>query len=154
MPVNPLTAPIARILRAHPDGLSEYQLLQQLEFAGLSVDAEAAISADLLLFRKHFLVMNALYRLQPVFWEEGLYLQISALRITLHITRQVQPEASRTRLPDPVGEQALRSYYLDWSEFEQSSSASVELLLNGFWQRYFAADKRFDALALFELAAD
>tara|TARA_R110002094_G_scaffold103101_2_gene102658 strand:+ start:287 stop:889 length:603 start_codon:yes stop_codon:yes gene_type:complete len=154
MPPNPLTAPIVKILRAHPEGMSEYQLLSQLEFAGLQLDKGAAGNApgnaDLLLFRKHFLVMNALYRLQPILWEEGFYLQISAL----HIHLQALPEVSNDRLPDPAGEQSIRDYYLDWGEFEQSSSESVEQLLGGFWQRYFATDKRLDALAIFELDSD
>lgn len=150
MSLNPLTAPIAKILRAHPEGMSEYQLLIQLEFDGLCLGDETGVSADLVLFRKHFLLMNALYRLQPVLWEEGVYLHISAL----HIVLQSVAEVASAGLPSPAGEQAIRAYYLDWSEFEQSSSASVELLLGGFWQRYFAVDKRLDALAVFELDAD
>ncbi|MFT5720499.1 MAG: hypothetical protein ACI9W6_000795 [Motiliproteus sp.] len=162
---NPLMTPIAKILRAHPDGMSEYQLLNQLEFEALQGDVGVGIGSDLLLFRKHFLLMNALYRLQPILWEEGVSLQISAL----HIQLQARPPEMMTGLPDPAGEQAIRDYYLDWNEFEQSSSASVEQLLHGFWQRYAATDsssidsssidsssidKRLDALALFELESD
>ncbi|MEH6471252.1 MAG: DNA-J related domain-containing protein [Halopseudomonas sp.] len=150
MQINPLTAPIAQILRDNPDGLSEYQLLGQLEFDGLRLDDEPGVSAELLLFRKHFLVMNALYRLQPVMWEEGCYLSISALCIAL----QPVADSSDMRVLNPAGEEAIRDYYLDWNEFEQSSSESVEQLLNSFWQRYFADDKRLAALAVFELDAD
>lgn len=154
---NPLTAPIARILRASPHGLSEYELLSQLQFEGLDLEQGLADDANLLLFRKHFLVMNALYQLQPVLWEEGLALSISALKIEL---QPVEPHGcagnsdGRTGLPDPAGEQAIREYYLDWREFDQSSSDSVQQLLESFWQRYFADDQQLDALAVLGLGDD
>jgi hypothetical protein len=129
---NPLTLPIARIIRNHPQGLSEFELMQQLVFDGLELDQLEGSQADLLLFRKHFLVMNALYRLQPIFWEEGLVLKISALKIELI---PVAGEPSDQLLPDAAGEQQLRSYYLDWNEFERSSDETVQRLLEGFWQR-------------------
>lgn len=147
---NPLMAPVAKILRAHPDGMSEYKLLSQLEFEALQEDVDAGIGTDLLLFRKHFLLMNALYRLQPILWEEGAFLQISAL----HIVLEPLPKEITSGLPDAAGQQAIRDYYLDWTEYAQSSSASVEQLLSGFWQHYLATDKRLDALALFELDSD
>ena len=148
MPDNPLLAPIARLLHLHPQGLSEYALMQQLEFDGLALDAEPDVSAELLLFRKHFLIMNALYSLQPVLYEEGYDLSISALHIHLHpLDMPVAPSAARTLAkPEP-----LREYYLDWGEFEKSSSAYVGKLLNSFWRRYFG-DERIDAAwAMLEL---
>lgn len=155
MLLNPLIAPIAQILRAHPEGMSEYQLMSQLEFSTLQVGVDAAVSADLLLFRKHFLLMNALYRLQPILWEEGVYLQISALHIQLQpCPQRACQQGFSQQLPKPAGGQAIRDYYLDWREFEQSNSASVEQLLDGFWQRYFNVDKRLAALAVFALDED
>jgi DNA-J related protein/DnaJ domain len=147
---NPLSAPIAKILRSHPGGLSEYELLKQLEFDCFTLDHDCAENSELLLFRKHFLVMNALYILQPIMWEEGDYLSISAINIEL---QPIAPESTNT-LPCEEGEQALRDYYLDWSQFEQSSDESVEQLLAGFWQRYFAEDKKYQALTLLELEPD
>lgn len=152
---NPLSAPIARILHATPQGLSEYELLSQLRFAGLDLEQGLADDANLRLFRKHFLVMNGLYQLQPVLWEQGLYLSISALLIKLEpVERQSvdqQGSGGGVSLPDPAGEQAIRDYYLDWDEFDQSSSESVQQLLDRFWQRYFADDQQQDALALLQL---
>ncbi len=145
MRVNPLTTPIMQILRQHPDGISEYQLLKQLEFEGLALEAE--ISPDLQLYRKHFLVMNALWQLQPVLLEEGCYLSISALKIILLAAE----DRSAETLPASAGEQAIRDYYLDWSQFDDSSAASVETLLNSFWQRYFAEERQQQALSILEL---
>lgn len=147
MDSNPLVPLIRRHLRNSPEGLSEYQLLILLELDGLRLDQEPGITAELLLFRKHFLVMNALYRLQPLLWDDGYYLSISALKIelqpmTTHVTET---------LPCRAGDQALRDYYLDWSQFERSSSASVEQLLSTFWQRYLAEDKKWEALAVLQL---
>jgi len=144
---NPLLAPIARLLHRHPDGLSEYALMQQLEFDGLALDAEPDVSADLLLFRKHFLIMNALYRLEQVLYEEGYELSISALHIQLHpLERRAASTEGIPAKPDP-----LREYYLDWSEFEKSSSAYVANLLDSFWRRYFCDERLNDAWAVLEL---
>ncbi len=152
---NPLTAPISRILRASPQGLSEYQLLNQLQFDGVVLELGQGDDASLQLFRKHFLVMNALYQLQPVMWEEGLYLSVSALMIKLEcLNHPIDSGAQATMLPNPAGEQAIRDYYLDWSEFEQSSSESVQQLLDRFWQLYYADDQQLHALALLQLDPD
>lgn len=150
MTCNPLTAPIAQILRNTPDGLSEYELLRQLAFDGLNWDQTPDCTPDLLLFRKHFLIMNALYSLQPVLWEEGYYLSISALKIELQTTSTNTNET----LPSQPGDQAIREYYLDWGQFEQSSNESVDRLLNDFWQRYFSDDKTQDALTVLHLEAE
>lgn len=144
---NPLLAPIARLLHRHAEGLSEYALMKQLEFDGLALDEEPDVSDELLLFRKHFLIMNALYRLQPVLYEEGFELSISALHIQLHPVEERNISSLDTLATlDP-----LREYYLDWSEFEKSSSVYVRRLLNGFWSRYFADDRVLEAWSVLEL---
>lgn len=148
MPDNPLLAPIARLLHANPEGLSEYALMKQLEFDGLHLDQDAAASPELLLFRKHFLIMNALYRLRPVLAEEGFEISISALHIQLHPLDSFHHSTETAIIPD---DQPLRDYYLDWSEFEKSSSDYVRALLDGFWQRYMSSDQRGEALAVLGL---
>ena len=147
MSANPLTAPILALLRLYPEGISEHGLIEQLAFdETLLGDAH---SVDLRLFRKHFLVMNALYRLQPILWEEGVYLSISALKIEL----QSLSKGAVEQLPVNAAEQALREYYLDWQEFERSSDAQVQQLLDSFWQRYFAEDGKQQALQVLGLGA-
>ncbi|MBV1788430.1 DnaJ domain-containing protein [Marinobacterium sp. D7] len=136
---NPLLVPIARLLHQYPDGLSEYALMKQLEFDGLELDADPDVTADLLLFRKHFLVMNALYRLEPVLYEQGYEISISALHIQLHPLENRSTSAQQV----PAKPHPLRSYYLDWSEFEKSSNAYVRRLLDAFWRRY-CGDNRID----------
>lgn len=144
---NPLTVPIARILHQNPEGLTEYELLTQLEFEDWGFEHD---SAQLVLFRKHFLIMNALYSLQAVLWEEGYELSISPLHIVLRPV--VNSEGSG--LPTDVAEQTLRDYYLDWGQFEQTTNDCVQQLLDSFWKRYYAEDQQREALAVLQLEAD
>ena len=82
MPDNPFKASVLILIKTAPAGLSEYDLIQRLQ------DHDAAFTFDgenpnLALFRKHFLVMNALYQLQTELFEQGMYLSISPLDIRL-----------------------------------------------------------------------
>lgn len=123
--------------------------MRQLALEQSSLQEVLGDSADLQLYRKHFLVMNALYTLQPILWAEGFCLSISPLNI------QLQPVTTPTgeTFPENAGQQALRDYYLDWEHFEQSTDRSVNKLLHSFWQRYFAKDKQDAALAVLQLEA-
>lgn len=138
MTKNPLLIPIIGILHQHPEGLSEYALLKKLESDGFELEGESGVSPDLLLFRKHFLIMNALYQLQPTLQEEAFYLNISALQIQLIPTGNITELTNSTSLSQNNLAEAdhLRDYYLDWSEFEKSSSKYVQKLLDSFWRRY------------------
>jgi DnaJ-domain-containing protein 1 len=142
--VNPLLLPVLDALRRQPSGLSEYALLKQVE-AALPPLAEAA---ELALFQKHFLVMNALYQLQMTLWqEERLWLSISPLAIEL---RSIEEQPDRQAL-QPGGEDRLRDYYLDWAEFERTGGDEVRELLDGFWRRFHAVDKLQAAFAVLAL---
>lgn len=100
MPENPFKAAVLALIRESPAGLSEYDLMQRLE------ERDPAFARDreepgLALFRKHFLVMNALYRLQAELFEEGWYLSVSPLAIRLEpaqalgLTRRCLPAARK-----------------------------------------------------------
>lgn len=154
-PLNPLIPAVLRVLRAGAlqdgdQGLSEYELLKALEADG-TVLAPAVADVDLHLFQRHFLLMNALYRLQDQLWrDERVWLTISPLRIAIErasaqAAAQVLGAAENT---------ALRDYYLDWSEFEATDGAAVASLLDSFWQRLHAHDGRAAALTTLELCAD
>lgn len=128
--VNPLLPQLLSYLRQHPDeGVTEYELMQRLQRQRLFDDIA---DDDLLaLYRKHFLIMNALYDLQDILWqEERRVLDISPLHIELHGDRA--DPADRDSGPDWYPE--LSEYYLDWSWFEQTTAADVRALLTGFWQ--------------------
>ena len=158
---NPITAIILASLKKHPTGFSEYTLIQAIEAAGVfdALDTQA----DLALFQKHFLTMNALYHLQTIFWEEeALYLSISALNIHLmpHSEESHNKEpnnkdratTSSATLPEQSRNEALKSYYLDWSHYNEADEASVIRLLNSFWQRLLNPEQRQQALDILEIA--
>lgn len=146
---NPLLPFVLRALRGTPDGVSEYELLKRIESAGAPLDIVTA-DINLALFQKHFLLMNALYRLQQSLWDdEGLWLHISPLRIAL----EVHDSETAHALSADVGI-ALRDYYLDWQQLLATDSAAVEELLTGFWRRFHAHDGRAAALLTLQLSGD
>ncbi len=149
MQSNPLVATILQILRENPNGFSEHQLLTRLALEDSALQSLLGDTTELQLFRKHFLVMNALYTLRPRLMAEGFCLNISPLKIQLQSVLTPFAEG----LPDTGGQHALSDYYLDWRHFEQSSSDSVDKLLRTFWQRYFVDDKQQAALAVLQLEA-
>lgn len=148
---NPLIPLVLQLLREQPDGGSEYELLKRIEngsehFTVLSDDSQLA------LFQKHFLLMNALYRLQQMLWDdEQLWLQISPLRIALN---KMERSINEKNIAPSDSVDTLRNYYLDERNFANADSASVAALLTSFWQRYHAHDAQFEALQTLELASD
>ncbi|AZZ96662.1 DNA-J related domain-containing protein [Pseudoalteromonas sp. R3] len=81
---------------------------------------------DKALFKRNFLLMNALYQLQQEFAERGYYLQVEAMDIRLF----EQQARATLQNQDP-----LRNYYLDWRNYDASKD-EVTALLTQFWQRY------------------
>ncbi|BBN80101.1 molecular chaperone DnaJ [Pseudoalteromonas sp. A25] len=76
------------------------------------------------LFKKNFLIMNALFQLQQELINEGFYLHVSSMHIQL----------SEHKKNTPIGKDTLRDYYLNWANYETSKQEIVELL-DSFWQR-------------------
>lgn len=146
---NPFKASILALIKVSPTGLSEYDLIQRLQEydQAFAFDGE---SPNLVLFRKHFLVMNALYQLQTELFNDGWYLSISPLDIRLAPV----PGAGISALPTGNAVAPLRAYYLDWENFSQTSRADVETMLNRFMERYLAIDERLEALQTLELPAN
>ncbi len=119
--VNPVLPQLLQELRLHPEGVSEYYLMQQMERQGVFDDMEA--EGALALYRKHFIIMNALYDLQNVLWdEEGRVLSISPMQVALH-----EPGTDWEQYkPNPD----LSSYYLDWHNFETTTAEDVATLMH------------------------
>ncbi|MCK4704833.1 MAG: DnaJ domain-containing protein [Gammaproteobacteria bacterium] len=143
---NPLIPDILSLLHQHPEGISEYLIIQSLE-TQLAFD-EIADDYQLAIFQKHFMVMNALYRLQKNLWlEEQLLLEIAPLKIQLifNITRSDNSQLSE------VVNGKLSEYYLDWSQLENTDKEAVEALLESFWKLYLNAENRTAAFEILEL---
>jgi hypothetical protein len=146
---NPFKSEILAQIMARPAGISEFELVECLPKIHplLSAGREGR---NLILFRKHFLVMNALYQLQSELFEQGRYLAISPLEIRL----EPAGNSEVASLPSDGAAAALREYYLDWNQFEQTDDTEVNDMLTRFWGRFLAIDKRLEALETLGLPAD
>ena len=83
------------------------------------------------LFKRNFLIMNALYQLQQQLLPKQ-YLLVASLHIEL-VENLDQVTLSEN---DP-----LRAYYLDWQNYDTSLS-EVKSLLDDFWQAFNTAPVR------------
>lgn len=151
---NPIIDSIYAILQSSPSGISEYALLSCLqEDESITIfrdDFFTVADASVVLFRKHFLIMNALYQLQTKLINEGQCLLVSPLNIRLVPIN----DSDETNLSKENVGQKLRNYYLDLSHIDQTEKAEVDGMLDGFWQRYVANDKRYGALQTLGLSPD
>lgn len=142
-----LACRILALLQAHPAGLGEYALLQQLRRDGGQLLDPASLSDSLALFRNHFLIFNSLYRLRDELWRrQQAHLSISTLRIQL-LPYAAAGEAAL------IDDDPLRRYYLDMEHFHRTGAEEVERLLGTFWQRLRGGDDHDAALQLFGLTA-
>lgn len=141
-----LPAFLLQQLRLQPEGLSEYQLISLLREQQWPLFAEADLREPLSLFRTHFTLFNALYRLDEQLMADQLQLDISPLCIRLLPRSAGRPELART---DP-----LRSYYLDLQQLEDTDREQVAAMLDGSLARLQGKDEQKVALTCLGFAAD
>ncbi|MDK9738042.1 J domain-containing protein [Vibrio sp. D404a] len=149
---NPLLWPIMEVLKKQPSGWKVHTLAAHLNDLDLVPILDAKPEKDL--FKKNFLIMNALYQLQETLFPES-WLQVQAMDIELMHGRYYANGHSI----DP--EDPLRDYYIHWENYE-AEEGEVKRLLNEFWSRYrkFVGGEhmgdmdRDKALSLFELPLD
>lgn len=138
-----MTALHQELLRAK-SGLSEYELLQALRRAGSPLVPPRPVTDNYELFRLHFRVFNALYRLRDQLRaEQRAELIISALRIEL---RPYLRARAGLVVADP-----LRAYYLDLTQLETTTPEDVADLLNHFWALVNGESELLEALRLLGL---
>ncbi|QMV61636.1 DNA-J related domain-containing protein [Pseudomonas berkeleyensis] len=139
-----LAEQVLQLLQAAPDGLAEYALIQQLKAGHSGHLPNLPLTDKLVLFRTHFLLFNALYRLRDTLWQQQAHLlQISPLCIQL---LPYQPGISALSEHD-----ALRDYYLNLDNLRDTDERDVERLLASFWTRMQGGEEKQAALGLFEL---
>lgn len=136
---------LQEILQARPQGLSEYELIGLLQSGERPLFDEEVFKDSVRLFRAHFLLFHALYRLRErLLARQQAELDIAPLCI------QLRPYAARQRgqlgAPDP-----LRDYYLDLDQLEDTARGDIESMLGLFWSRIYADEHRLDALRALEL---
>ncbi|MFZ6046592.1 DNA-J related domain-containing protein [Pseudomonas sp. CR3202] len=140
-----LSAQLHELLRGAPQGLSEHQLIQALKARHSTHIPHLELTDKLVLFRTHFLVFNALYRLRDQLNGEGVaLLAISPLCVQL-LPYEAGTATTLSEL-DP-----LRAYYLDLKNLRDTTEEDVERLLASFWTRMQGGEEKLAALELFGL---
>jgi hypothetical protein len=145
---NPLKRTILDILKQAKSPLKEYDLHQALDgkaFAQFVRDCDEQVT----LFRKHFLIMNALYELYDELAEQSIHLTISALDIRL----SPASEYSRKSISTDTGFIKLKQYYTDWDNFYHTQSQDISELLQQFWHRFLSLEEKTLSLKCLELEA-
>jgi len=145
---NPLVISILNTLKNTDEYISLYQLMQILEKSGYDlIQCKADESSEVKIFRKNFIVMNALYELNSDLSGSGYRLLISSLKIQLLV------DDNGLTAEDQAAEAALSKYYLDWDNYHGTKKEDVDALLKRFWKSYknynqqqYGNDKRLDSL--------
>ena len=145
---NPLKRPILDILKNAQGSLKEYELHGILGGSAFTQFIEGC-SHDVILFRKHFLVMNALYELHEELIEQNLYLHISALDI--HLKAISEHSSTHQTLSTDTGFIKLSEYYRNWEHFNKADDHTVASLLQTFWKKFLANDEKEQALSCLKL---
>jgi DnaJ-domain-containing protein 1 len=128
----PLQPILHDILLSHSDGLSEYELFNQLKSPPYELFTAESLRDPLSLFQSHFILFNALYQLQDTWLldQTGL-LQIHCSRI-----RRNPWEAGQNAV---IMQDKLRAYYLDWTNLSDTDQSQVEAMLDSFWSAFSGA---------------
>ena len=146
-----LLATIERIIRDHPDGLTEHALIARLREAQVEPFAGSNLRAPLSLFRTHFLLFHCLYRLRDAWFEQGQWLRIDCLDIGVEALAARDRRHAGHGTPAAAVDDPLRRYYLDLSRLDTTDAAAVEALLGAFWRRMDGNERRHQALAVLGL---
>lgn len=123
---NPLIWPLLSLLQKSVQGWKVHHLATELQSQGLMHDLDPIPEKDL--FKRNFLLMNALFELQdmllPGQWVQTQAMDIRILRILPGDIDLIQHQ-----------EAGLKSYYLDWANYDTSSNV-VRDMLESFWTSY------------------
>lgn len=158
---NPLVWPVLKLLRdetyyQEKMGWKVNEILAAL--SKLDLLPKLDVSSDKDLFKKNFLIMNALYQLQTLLQEEK-YLQIDSMDIRF-VDLQSVKKNNREQNANIARHDPLREYYSNWDNYE-TSVQEIQQLFDDFWSRYAQYNKRSEnpmsrsqALSLFNLEPD
>ena len=124
--VQHLSVAIEKILREHPPGISELNLIKALQRPPWELIGPVSYAEPDKLYPIHFLIFHVLYRLRDQLAPAGEALSISPLVIRLSSHDVVSSTG-------PVGEvDQLRAFYLDLSKY-QLPEASILRMMDDFW---------------------
>lgn len=131
----------------------EYDIIRHLQSKNeLPKDA---LRLPLSMFRCHFLIHNALYRLQlSAHIHQRYSLSISSLNISMEpypdiLKNNGEYSASEDQTIDK--HDPLSLFYLDYNQVMQTSEQDVNRLLDQFWKHYLNDDQKTNALKVLGL---
>lgn len=146
--VNPLVVSILQVLKKTDQSLGIHQLLQAVK--AISEIPSLDDDEQLGLFKLNWLMMNALYQLQMALLPSAYYLHISTLDIYLKPLLDLELPAQAKELKA----QPLRDYYLDWSNFSDTTADEVQAMLEGVWETYLSPNKQSEAYTVLGLRSE
>lgn len=136
---------LREVIKSYPEGISEYDLLQQVKPE--LIECLPDTSGTLSLFQQHFALMHCLYCLREELTKDlDATLEISPLKIQW---REIVNQNTKAMAEQSDGE--LKNYYLDWNNFTTTQAQDVELMLSQFWRayaRYLSRDDAWEVLGL------
>ncbi|KFZ37379.1 molecular chaperone DnaJ [Shewanella mangrovi] len=148
---NPLIWPLMTLFKTSVRSWKVHHLATELQQRGLMHHLDDSPEKDL--FKRNFLLMNALYELQEMLLPEQ-WLQVKSMDIQLF--RLAPSNVLLLQHQD----QALREYYLDWRNYDTCANVVKEMLAS-FWhsyEKYIGANPKrlahMDALKVMELELD
>lgn len=131
------------ILRTVTVPLREYDLLELLAQEDDSIQAN--FKDELAMFQSHFLLFHCLYRLRDQLRSaQDADIDIHCLQICLKPYRAREGVALERH-------DALRDYYLDWSNLERTGANDITEMLDRFWRRYLGFNHCAQALQVLGL---
>ncbi|MBI3774414.1 MAG: DnaJ domain-containing protein [Gammaproteobacteria bacterium] len=136
---------LLELLERHPDGISEYELFNQLAALNFPDYHESVRRATLGLFRAHFALFHALYQLRDRLWDEQRA-QLDINTLCIRLSPYCAQHSSLPSRRDP-----LRDYYLDTRHLHETTASDVADLLGRFWRRFGPRDQREQALGVLGL---
>ena len=126
-------------LQNNPEGIGEFDLIQNLRSLGY-FDFLSSPALPHELFQAHFLLFHSLYKLRDILLEKKSYLlDIHTLKIVLSPYSEGDNSLQK--------EDKLRSYYLDFSNMDNTSEDDVYDMLASFWNNFDRFENRDAALA-------
>ncbi|SFR48718.1 DNA-J related protein [Marinobacter daqiaonensis] len=149
-----LTAAVEACLRQARSGLSELELIRQLQAPPWELLGKVDYANPAALYPVHFLLFHVLYRLRDELAGTGEVLSISPLSISLTTPDTI----AGTGVPDQAD--PLRAFYLDLDQYEMPAD-EVHRMVDDFWAgrtarrpRRGAAEQAAIALGFNQLPAD
>jgi len=123
---NPLIWPLLSLLKNTDHSWKVHLLASELQAKNLMQDLDE--DQDKALFKRNFLLMNALFQLQKILLPDS-WLQVKSMDIKIFEIMPTNIELSLQK------DDALREYYLNWINYDTCPNI-IRDMLESFWSNY------------------